>query len=137
MRNKSASQLLSTNPVALGSTIYQVLDKNWRDRNLEWEPYSSDGRNSVEIIRLYDDRVNGVGPAAALLRYAPGAKVPAHLHPGTELILVLEGELIDDEGTHPAGVLEICPPGSIHTLSSETGCVFLVIWEQPVQRLAA
>jgi quercetin dioxygenase-like cupin family protein len=118
------------------STILRLLDKNWRDHHLDWQPYSADGRTSVEIIKLYDDRKDGAGPAAALLRYAPGAKVPMHLHLGTELILVLEGELIDDAGVHPAGTLEICPSGSQHTLSSETGCVFLVVWEQPVLRLA-
>ena len=118
------------------STILRLLDKDWRDRHLDWQPYSADGRTNVEIVKLYDDRKNGDGPAAALLRYAPGAKVPTHRHVGTELILVLEGELVNDAGTHPAGTLEICPPGSQHTLSSETGCVFLVIWEQPVLRLA-
>ena len=121
---------------AHSSTIFQLLDKQWRDCHLAWQPYSADGRTSVEIVKLYDDRKDGAGPAAALLRYALGAKVPAHLHPGTELILVLEGELINDAGAHPAGTLEICPPGSKHALSSETGCVFLVVWEQPVLRLA-
>jgi anti-sigma factor ChrR (cupin superfamily) len=121
---------------AHSSTILQVLDKGWRDRNLDWQPYAADGRSSVEIVKLYDDRNDGAGPAAALLRYAPGARAPMHLHPGTELILVLEGELIDDAGVHAAGTLEICPPGSQHALSSEKGCVFLVIWEQPVVRLA-
>lgn len=118
------------------SAIYNVLDKSWRDQHLDWQPYTSDGRNNVDIVRLYDDRKDGAGPAGALLRYAPGACVPAHLHIGTELILVLEGELINDAGVHPAGTLEICPAGSVHALSSETGCVFLVIWEQPVQLLA-
>ena len=120
----------------LQSTIYQLLDKSWRDQNLQWESYASDGREHVEIVRLYDDRVNGVGPCAAVLRYAPGAYVPAHLHSGTELTLVLEGELTNDTGSHPAGTLEICPSGSSHSLSSKGGCVFLVIWEQPVQPLS-
>ncbi|SHG79717.1 cupin domain-containing protein [Pollutimonas bauzanensis] len=120
---------------ASDSKIFSIFDKSWRDENLDWQPYSSDGRSNVDIVRLYDDRRNGVGPAGALLRYAPGASVPAHLHPGTELILVLEGELINDAGVHPAGTLEICAVGSIHTLSSKKGCIFLVIWEQPVQRL--
>lgn len=118
------------------SMIYQILDKSWRDRNLQWEPYSCDGRKQVEIFWLYDDRANGVGPCAALLRYTPGAFVPTHLHVGTELILVLEGELTNDSGCHSAGTLEICPAGSAHSLSSTQGCVFLVIWEQPVQLLS-
>jgi len=123
-------------PVPPSSIFRGVLDKQWRDHHLDWRPHSADGRANVEIVTLYDDRRDGAGPAAALLRYAPGAKVPVHLHPGTELILVLEGELIDDAGVHRAGTLEICPPGSRHALSSETGCVFLVVWEQPVVRLS-
>ncbi len=124
------------NKGSAGSVIYRLFDKRWRDQNLRWEPYSYDGRKHVEISRLYDDRDNGVGPCAAILRYAPGAFAPAHLHTGTELILVLEGELSNDSGCHSAGTLEICPAGSIHALSSKLGCVFLVIWEQPVQLLS-
>lgn len=118
------------------STLLQVLDKAQRDA-LPWQPYGSDGRSKVMIHRLYDNRQNGHGPAAALLRYLPGARVPRHRHPGSELILVLEGELIDDAGRHGAGTLEVCPPGSEHALGSDTGCVFLVVWEQPVEQLPA
>ena len=46
---------------------------------------------------------------------------------------MLEGELIDDRGRHGAGVLQIYPPGSTHELSSQQGCTFLVVWEQPVR----
>ncbi len=119
---------------ALMSSLFQVFDKAHRD-TLDWQPYSADGRRNVEIVRLYTARINGVGPAAALLKYAAGAQVPPHLHNGYELILVLEGELINDAGRHGPGTLEICPPGSTHALSSETGCIFLVVWEQPVARL--
>ncbi len=116
------------------SQLRQVFEKAERDA-LIWEPYGSDGRANVQIHRLYDDRHNGQGPAAALLRYLPGARVPTHLHQGYELILVLEGELINDAGTHGPGTLEICPPGNSHSLGSDKGCVFLVVWEQPVLRL--
>lgn len=117
------------------SQLRQIFDKSHRDA-LGWEPYGSDGRSSVQIHRLYDAREDGKGPAAALLRYLPGARVPTHLHQGYELILVLEGELINDAGKHGPGVLEICPPGNMHSLGSDTGCVFLVVWEQPVVRMA-
>jgi len=125
-------------PLALpnvGSQLRQIFDKHHRDA-LAWEPYGSDGRSSVQIHRLYDAREDGQGPAAALLRYLPGARVPTHLHQGYELILVLEGELINDAGKHGPGVLEICPPGNTHSLGSDTGCIFLVVWEQPVLLLA-
>lgn len=118
----------------LESHLRQVFDKKSRD-SLTWDAYGSDGRSSVQIHKLYDARENGKGPAAALLRYLPGARVPSHLHQGYELILVLEGELINDAGVHGPGTLEICPPGNTHALASDKGCVFLVVWEQPVVRL--
>jgi anti-sigma factor ChrR (cupin superfamily) len=100
---------------------------------LPWEPYGADERRNVEIVRLYDTRADTPsGPAAALLKYKPGARVSRHLHPGYELIFVLEGVLNNDAGAHPAGTLEVCPPGSTHQLWSDTGSIFLVVWEQPV-----
>jgi hypothetical protein len=54
-------------------------------------------------------------PAIALLRYAPGAGVPAHLHPGMETILVLEGAQSDDRGRYPAGSLVVNPEGTAHS----------------------
>lgn len=104
---------------------------------LPWVPYTADGRTNTDIVRLYDDRGAGNdGPAAALIRYHPGARTARHLHPGYELIFVLDGVLHNDTGAHPAGTLEVCPPGSEHALWTDTGCTFLVVWEQPVRPLA-
>jgi len=116
------------------STIFAGLVGNSAALNaLPWVPYSADGRRNVEIVRLYDTRnATPQGPAAALLKYQPGARVARHLHPGFELILVLDGVLNNDMGAHPAGTLEVCPPGSAHALWSDSGCIFLVVWEQPV-----
>lgn len=103
-------------------------------RNLDWQPYSADERKDVEIVRLYDARnEHNKGPAAALLKYKPGARVSNHLHQGYELIFVLDGILCNDTGEHHPGTLEICPPGSTHALWSDTGSIFLVVWEQPVK----
>lgn len=99
---------------------------------LKFEPYQIEGREGVSIFYLYDARQNEQGPVAALVRYAAGALTPRHTHVGWELVLVIEGELLDDRGAHTAGVLQIYPPGSSHELSSLTGCTFLVVWEQPV-----
>lgn len=101
---------------------------------IDWTAYNQPGRTGVLIHPLYDTTDTGPGgPAAAIVRYLPGAVVKRHRHPGFELIYVLEGELVNDSGRHPAGTLEICPPGSTHTLGSDTGCTFLVVWEQPVE----
>jgi anti-sigma factor ChrR (cupin superfamily) len=117
--------------------LRNLLDMTNQQHALAWRPHAADGRSGAEIVRLYDARKEGKGPAAALLRYKPGATVPRHLHPGYELIFVLDGILTNDTGDHPPGTLEICPPGSAHALSSKSGCTFLVVWEEPVQVVQA
>ena len=67
-----------------------------------------------------------------MLRYYPGARAAMHLHPGFELIFVLDGTLETATGIHRAGTLEVCAPGSVHAPWSEEGCVLLVVWEKPV-----
>jgi anti-sigma factor ChrR (cupin superfamily) len=85
----------------------------------------------VEIAKLYEDAATGA--SAALLRYAPGARVPEHTHQGFEHVFVLEGEQSDDRGSYPAGTLIVNPPGSGHAVFSKNGCVALLIWQKPVQ----
>ena len=101
---------------------------------IAWERYDQPGREGVLIHKLYDTSDTGAGgPAAALVRYEPGANVRKHIHPGYELIFVIEGELVNDAGRHGPGTLEVCPPNSSHALGSDIGCTFLVVWEQPVR----
>jgi anti-sigma factor ChrR (cupin superfamily) len=73
------------------------------------------------------------GPTAALLRYAPGARVPAHLHRGNEHILVLRGSQRDEQGTYEAGTLLAHGVGTGHSVSSDVGCIVLAIWFAPVE----
>jgi len=93
----------------------------------EWQPF----RPGVDISPLYG---GGPGaPAAALLRYAPGASVPRHLHRGYEHILILSGSQRDDNGSYELGTLLVSEPGTAHRVTSEQGCVVLAIWERPVE----
>ena len=94
------------------------------DADFQWASF----RPGVEIHRLYGG--DGEGASAALLRYAPGASVPHHLHQGYEHIFVLHGTQIDAHGAHPPGTLVVNPPGSAHDVSSPDGCVVLAIWER-------
>ncbi|WP_176082777.1 cupin domain-containing protein [Martelella sp. HB161492] len=87
-------------------------------------------REGVEICRLKAGE-----PEVALLRYAPGACVPRHLHQGLETILVLEGSQRDECGHYPMGSLVLNPEGTIHSVQSEDGCVVLIQWEKPVKIL--
>jgi anti-sigma factor ChrR (cupin superfamily) len=91
-----------------------------------WQPF----RPGVEIARIYGE--GSSGPAAALLRYAPGARVPSHDHGGYEHIVVLQGSQTDDRGTYGAGSCLIHAPGSSHAIVSDSGCVVLAIWNAPV-----
>ncbi|MFN5854918.1 MAG: cupin domain-containing protein [Pseudanabaenaceae cyanobacterium] len=88
-----------------------------------WEKFGA----GTDIYRIYD---NGTS-SAALIRYAPGAKVPQHQHTGFEHIIVLAGSQTDLNGEHKSGTLVINPPDSSHSVHSENGCIVLVIWEKP------
>lgn len=96
----------------------------WRTR--AFKPF----RDGVEISEI----VTGE-PAVALLRYAPGASVPRHLHEGLETILVLDGVQSDERGDYAAGSLILNPQGSVHSVWSEPGCVVLIQWTRPVRFL--
>jgi anti-sigma factor ChrR (cupin superfamily) len=87
-------------------------------------------REGVEIARLHDGP-----PSVALLRYAPGAGVPAHLHRGLETILVLQGSQSDERGEYPQGSLILNPEGTSHRVWSDKGCVVLIQWTLPVEFL--
>lgn len=93
---------------------------------IAWEPF----RDGVRVHWLY--RTAPDGPAAAFLRYEPGAAVPTHLHAGYEHITVLAGSQSDARGTYPAGSLVINPPGTRHAVASAEGCLVLIVWERPV-----
>jgi anti-sigma factor ChrR (cupin superfamily) len=93
---------------------------------LAFEPF----RDGIGVAWLY--RNGEHGPAAAFLRYAPGARVPHHLHAGYEHVLVLEGSQRDRNGRHAAGSLVVNPPGTSHEVVSEEGCLVLIVWERPV-----
>lgn len=94
--------------------------------SLAFEPF----RDGVDIHYMKEG-----APAVALLRYAPGARVPKHRHTGLETILVLEGAQSDERGTYPTGSFILNPEGSVHSVWSDTGCVVLIQWERPVEIL--
>lgn len=94
---------------------------------LNWEIL----RPGVQFHALYG--TPGVGPAAALLRYAPGASVPEHRHTDYEHILVLQGSQRDADGHYRAGALLASRPGSRHSVVSDEGCVVLAIWSAPIE----
>lgn len=97
------------------------LTHGWRDA--VYAPF----RDGIEICRLRD-----TPPEVALLRYAPGARVPPHRHTGLEMIEVLDGAQSDEGGTYHAGDVVLNPAGSTHSVWSDNGCVVLILWEKPI-----
>jgi anti-sigma factor ChrR (cupin superfamily) len=112
-------------PVKL-SNLFQI--SGWQHR-LRWEPF----RDGVEIYRLYGDGITG--PSAALLRFRPGGRIELHEHTGYEHIFVLSGSQVDENSEAETGSLIINPPGTSHSVLSNTGCVVLAIYERPVKFL--
>lgn len=94
---------------------------------LDWQPF----REGVEIVRIYGDPLEG--PAAALLRYQPGARLPYHEHAGYEHILILKRSQCDASGCNDAGTLIVNRPGSGHSVYNKRGSIILAIWGQAVR----
>jgi anti-sigma factor ChrR (cupin superfamily) len=83
--------------------------------------------HSVDDDAAWDDMLPGVrfrdfdgGPAlgeahVGLVRLAPGEAFPRHSHVGEERVLILQGEVVDDEGNHyRAGDLVVSADGTEH-----------------------
>ncbi|MEZ5933664.1 MAG: cupin domain-containing protein [Alphaproteobacteria bacterium] len=109
----------------LHQLVLDLCRSGWSD--MPFEPF----RDGIEIHRLYGD--GREGPAAAILRYAPGGAAPLHEHTGYEHILVLEGSQEDEFGRYEEGALVVNAPGTRHSVRSPEGCVALLIWEKPVR----
>lgn len=106
--------------------LFQV--SGWQQK-LPWKPFQP----GVDIYRLYEDGETGAN--AALLRFQPGGRVPLHEHTGYEHIFVLSGSQVDENSEAATGSLIINPPGTSHSILSETGCIVLAIYEKPVKFL--
>jgi anti-sigma factor ChrR (cupin superfamily) len=115
-------------PVLTLRDLFKISD--WQ-HTLPWTPF----KEGVEIYRLYGDATSG--PATALLRFQPGARIALHEHTGYEHILVLAGSQVDENGGANGGALIINSPHTRHSVFSENGCIVLAIYEKPVAFLDA
>lgn len=118
----------SSTPVPLVGALL-LADLPGRLDELEWEAFLP----GIDRHWLYS--VSADGPAAALLRFEPGAAVPLHEHRGYEHIFVLKGSQTDENGTAAVGSLLVHAPGTRHRVASKEGCVVLAIYEKPVKFL--
>jgi anti-sigma factor ChrR (cupin superfamily) len=106
----------------LGPTASRFVDVD----ALPWEQSRFPG---ISTKTLFFDKATG--SVTALIRMAPGARLPDHEHPLTEQSYVLEGVLADDDGSCQAGDFVWRPAGSRHQAWSPEGCLVLGIFQVP------
>jgi quercetin dioxygenase-like cupin family protein len=104
----------------------QILDGLIRTANLRWTPLVESGVDTrgISVKCLRRDQVTGRAPSF-LLRFEPGAKYPYHNHPAGEELFVLAGSCIIEGETLETGDYLYTPPGSKHSVRTETGCTLL------------
>jgi anti-sigma factor ChrR (cupin superfamily) len=96
-------------------------------QNMPWEKTKYEG---IEQKTLLVDPKTGM--LTALMRMAPGAKLPDHEHVRIEQTYVLEGTLLCPEGECKAGQFVWRPAGSRHhAWAGPKGGVFLAMFQVP------
>ena len=90
-------------------------------------PYFSGGREVEKLSWIplnYDEETES---GSFLIRFAPGGVSRHHTHSGGEEFLMLEGELIDDDGTVfvPGDYVHFAP-GTSHSSKCPGGCLAIV-----------
>jgi len=101
---------------------------------LKFVPYQPGLREGVSIAVLFDESHND-GPDLAFLKYEPGAYVPGHVHMGFELVVVIQGDYIENGQTFAPGSLVLRAPGTCHSMASKGGCIILASRYRPVKQL--
>jgi anti-sigma factor ChrR (cupin superfamily) len=87
-----------------------------------WDKGRAPGQS---VLQVDDDAPFGVG--FHVFRMEPGAVTTAHEHTSNEQFYVIEGDLIDHDGTeYGPGDLVCLKRGTIHNSTTRTGCLLVV-----------
>lgn len=91
---------------------------------LNWE--TRPGITGVEFLHV---DVPGSELHVEMMRMSPGAQVPPHKHPGSEMALVIDGGFTDDNDQFLRGCFTIYEPGEDHTQIADEpeGCICLTV----------
>jgi len=93
---------------------------------IPWKPTPCEG---IEMKVLMEDEETGM--MTAMFKWAPGSKLTFHEHIELEQTFVLEGSLVDDEGTVSAGNYVWRPAGSRHDAWAPDGALILSMFLKP------
>jgi hypothetical protein len=113
--------------IEAGSDDLRLADKRAvvNYRTASFETYYLQGKPQPDLAWCNISYEAGHG--MFLVRFAPGATSIAHEHVGHEEFVLLEGELVDSDGTvYRSGDCVSLRPGSRHYSSSPSGCVAAV-----------
>ncbi len=94
-----------------------------------WVSETDDGADTGQsVVQLNRSKPDGVG--FHLFKMAPGTTTEAHRHTADEEWFVLEGDLVDNDGTrYVPGDLVWMKAGTEHYSYSEQGCTLVVYIE--------
>lgn len=95
-----------------------------------WHPYDPEGvsETGTSFIKLNTSGPRDVG--FYIYRMEPGSQSTPHRHGGAEEFLMIEGELIDNDGTvYGPGDVVWLAPGTEHTSHTNTGAIIAVYAE--------
>ena len=95
--------------------------------NLKFEPFDKYGKpiKGWSWHKISFDKKSNFGTYISKLD--PGVKTIPHIHTGYEEFFILEGELIDSDGTvFKKGDFVTFEPGSTHNSYTKNGCLLIV-----------
>ena len=92
-------------------------------------PWERPGFPGIATKTLFIDKATG--SVTALIRMAPGARLPDHEHPLSEQSSVLEGVLATTTAAARPAISSGARPGSRHEAWSPEGCLVLGIFQVP------
>ena len=95
-------------------------------------PYDLEGpiQKDIHLLNISYDRTSGTG--WYVMRMDPGATTVAHEHQKLEEFLILEGELIESDGTVlTIGDFVSYAPGTSHNSRTHTGCLLIALDRTP------
>ena len=96
-------------------------------RNTAFETYDRYGISAENMTGLPVRVDEATGKGCFMVRFEPGGTSVPHIHTGGEHFLMIEGELIDDDGTvFKTGDFVSFAPGTRHSSHSPKGCVVAV-----------
>lgn len=96
-------------------------------KNAAYETHSRFGISAETMtwLPVRVDEATGIG--CFMVKFEPGGTSEPHIHTGGEHFLIIDGELVDDDGTvFKAGDFVSFAPGTSHSSHSPQGCTVAV-----------